>query len=128
MKTSLSLVLAYVAVGALAFAPSVTPSAARNHAAVATDLTLKLNPFVISADAEDSYAPEVLPRYGLVFTGRTLGTYKVYLDNLRVRHADGTTTPIWTNVKDTRAKKNADSEWFKKVLVRSVPLSAMSVK
>lgn len=67
-----------------------------------------------------SSAPGVLPRHGLVFKGGKPGTYKVYLDNLRIHHADGTTTPIWTNGKDTRFKKMADTEGFTNVSVRSV--------
>ncbi|MCX6854980.1 MAG: sulfatase-like hydrolase/transferase [Verrucomicrobia bacterium] len=67
-----------------------------------------------------SSAPGSLPRHGLVFKGGKPGTYKVYLDNLRLRHADGSTTPIWMNGKDTRAKKIADSEFFKGVQVRAV--------
>ncbi len=70
-----------------------------------------------------SSAPGSLPRHGLVFKGGKPGTYKVYLDNLRLRHADGSTTPIWMNGKDTRAKKIADSEFFKAVQVRTVPVS-----
>ncbi len=68
-----------------------------------------------------STAPGPLPRHGLVFKGGKPGTYKVYLDNLRIRHADGSTTPIWTNGKDTRFKKIADSETFTNVTVRAVP-------
>ena len=67
-----------------------------------------------------SSAPGSLPRHGLVFKGGKPGTYKVYLDNLRIRHADGSTTPIWTNGKDTRFKKIADSELFTNVAVRAV--------
>ena len=44
-----------------------------------------------------SSAPGSLPRHGLVFKGGKPGTYKVYLDNLRIRHADGSTTPIWAS-------------------------------
>lgn len=68
-----------------------------------------------------SPAPGPLGRHGIVFTGGQPGTYTVYLDNLRLRHADGNTEPIWTNGKDTRAKKIADSELFKNVQVRAVP-------
>jgi arylsulfatase A-like enzyme len=68
-------------------------------------------------------APGKLPRQGLVFNGGKPGTYKVYLDNLRVRHADGSTTPIWTNGKDTRFRKIEDSEAFTHVRVRAVPAS-----
>jgi len=68
-----------------------------------------------------SSAPGPLGRHGVVFTGGQPGTYTIYLDNLRLRHADGSTGPIWTNSKDTRAKKVADNELFKNVLVRAVP-------
>jgi arylsulfatase A-like enzyme len=68
-----------------------------------------------------SSAPGPLGRHGVVFTGGQPGTYTIYLDNLRLRHADGSTEPIWTNSKDTRAKKVADNELFKNVLVRAVP-------
>ncbi len=68
-----------------------------------------------------SEAPGILPRHGLVFQGGKPGTYTVYLDNLRIRHADDTTTPIWTNGKDTRYRSIADSESFVGTRVRSVP-------
>jgi hypothetical protein len=68
-----------------------------------------------------STAPGALPRQGLVFRGGKPGTYKVYLDNLRLRHADGSTSPIWTNGKDTRFRKIADSELFTGISVRAVP-------
>ncbi len=67
-----------------------------------------------------SSAPGSLPRHGLVFTGGKPGTFKVYLDNLRIRHADGTTTPIWTCGKDSRTRKIADSEYFSNIRVRTV--------
>jgi hypothetical protein len=70
-----------------------------------------------------SSAPGKLPRQGLVFNGGKPGTYKVYLDNLRVRHADGSTSPIWTHGKDTRFRKIEDSELFTNVRVRTVPVS-----
>ena len=68
-----------------------------------------------------SSAPGILPRHGLVFRGGKPGTYKVLLDNLRIRHADGTTTPIWTNGKDTRMKAIPDTALFKDVQVRAIP-------
>ncbi len=68
-----------------------------------------------------SSAPGSLPRHGLVFKGGKPGTYTVYLDNLRLRHADGSTSPIWTSGKDTRVNKIADSDLFKNVQVRAVP-------
>jgi hypothetical protein len=68
-----------------------------------------------------STAPGALPRHALVFKGGKPGTYTVYLDNLRLRHADGSTTPIWSERKDTRAREIADSAAFKNVRVRTVP-------
>ncbi|MEI6715806.1 MAG: sulfatase-like hydrolase/transferase [Verrucomicrobiota bacterium] len=66
-------------------------------------------------------APGVLPRHGLVVRGGKAGTYKVYLDNVQIRHADGTATPIWTDGKDTRYPKIKDSTLFSNVNVRAVP-------
>ncbi len=43
----------------------------------------------------------------LVFKGGKPGTYKVYLDNLRLRHADGNTTPIWTGKNRHAHKKDS---------------------
>ncbi len=70
-----------------------------------------------------SSAPGILPRHALVCKGGKPGTYKVYLDNLRIRHADGTTTPIWTTGKDTKFKAIPDSEMFTNVNVRAVAAS-----
>ena len=75
-----------------------------------------------------SSAPGVLPRHGLVFKGGKPGTYKVFLDNLRLRHLDGSTTPIWANGKDTRFKKIADSGAFSNIAVRSVPVAEVISK
>ena len=68
-----------------------------------------------------SYAPGVLPRHGWVFKGGKPGTYTIYLDNLRLRRADGTTTPIWTSGEDTRFRKIDDSDQFTDVRVRAIP-------
>ncbi len=72
-----------------------------------------------------SSAPGILPRHGLVFRGGKPGTYRVYLDNLRLRHADGTTTTIWTNSQHSRTRKEADSEFFTDVRIRTVSASEM---
>jgi hypothetical protein len=66
-----------------------------------------------------------LPRHGLVFNGGRPGTYRIYLDNLRIRHADGSTTPIWTTAKDTRYRKEPGNAAFDGVTVRAVPVSAV---
>jgi arylsulfatase A-like enzyme len=70
-----------------------------------------------------SYGPGILPGHALVFKGAKPGNYKIYLDNLRIRHADGTTTAIWQSDKDTRAKQIEDTELFKGIKVRAVAVS-----
>ena len=72
-----------------------------------------------------SSAPGSLPRHGLVFRGGKPGTYKVYLDNLRLRHQDGTTAPVWSGGKDTRTQKIADTDLFRDISVRSIKLSSI---
>jgi arylsulfatase A-like enzyme len=67
-------------------------------------------------------APGPLGKHGVVFTGGTGGTFTIYLDNLRIRHADGSTTPIWTGGKDTRLRKVDDFGMFTDVRVRTVPV------
>jgi hypothetical protein len=61
----------------------------------------------------------------MVFKGGHPGTFKVYLDNLQILHADGTTTPLWLGQKDTRAEEVADTTAFKNVQVRAVPLASI---
>ncbi len=73
-----------------------------------------------------SSAPGILPRHALVFKGGKPGTYKVYLDNLRIRHADGSTSPIWTTGKDTRFRKIEDSEMFTDVRVTTASASSVT--
>ena len=70
-----------------------------------------------------STAPGPLVKHGVVFTGGKGGTYTIYLDNLRIRHADGSTSPIWTNGKDTHASKFEANEFFKDLKVRAVNMS-----
>jgi arylsulfatase A-like enzyme len=70
-----------------------------------------------------STAPGALGKHGVVFNGGKPGTYTIYLDNLRIRHADGTTTLLWTNGKDTKTAKFTANEKFKELQVRAVPVS-----
>ena len=70
-----------------------------------------------------STAPGPLGRHGLIFSGGTPGTYTVYLDNLRIRHADGSTSSLWKDGADTRTRAIADTELFTGLRVRTVPLS-----
>jgi arylsulfatase A-like enzyme len=69
-------------------------------------------------------APGIRPRYGFLFHGGKPGTYTVYLDNLRIRHADGSTTPIWTSGADTKYPKVADSAKFKNISVSAQPMTS----
>jgi hypothetical protein len=68
-----------------------------------------------------SYGPGIMPGHGIVFKGAKPGHYKIYLDNLRIRHSDGRTSSIWTDAKDIRTRKIADTELFKDVHVRALP-------
>jgi arylsulfatase A-like enzyme len=70
-----------------------------------------------------SSAPGSLPKHGVVFTGGKGGTYTVYLDNLRLRRADGSTESIWSSGKDTRKPAFKESALFSNVQVRSIPVS-----
>ena len=67
-----------------------------------------------------STAPGPLGKHGVVFTGGKAGTFTIYLDNLRIRHADGRTTPIWTSGKDTKTAKFTPNEFFTDLQIRAV--------
>lgn len=67
-----------------------------------------------------SYGPGIAPGHGVMFKGGKSGTCKIYIDNLRIRHADGKTTPIWSSGKDTRAVKFQENESFKDLKIRTV--------
>ena len=71
-------------------------------------------------------APGPLPRQGIVFRGGRAGTRTIYLDNLRLRRADGSTVPLWQSSKDTRTQKVADTESFKDVKVRVIDAGQLS--
>ncbi len=67
-----------------------------------------------------STAPGPIGKQGVVFTGGKAGTSTIYLDNIRIRHADGTTTPLWSGSKDTRSGAFKANELFKDLKVRAV--------
>lgn len=67
-----------------------------------------------------STAPGPLGKHGVVFTGGKAGTFTVYLDNLRLRHIDGSTEPIWSSGKDTRAGAFRANDLFKDLNIRTV--------
>lgn len=67
-----------------------------------------------------STAPGPLGKHGVVFNGGKPGTYTIYLDNLRIRHADGSTTSLWNSGKDTKTAKFTADEKFKELQVRVV--------
>jgi arylsulfatase A-like enzyme len=66
-----------------------------------------------------SYSPGIAPGHGVVFKGAKPGTYKVYIDNLRICHANGKTTPIWSSGQDTRAVKLQENDLFKDLTIRT---------
>ncbi|MCA9140215.1 MAG: sulfatase-like hydrolase/transferase [Planctomycetales bacterium] len=68
-------------------------------------------------------APGPLGKHGIVFTGGTPGTFTIYLDNLRIRHLDGSLTPLWSGERDTRRGKFADNEFFKNLEIRTVDVT-----
>jgi arylsulfatase A-like enzyme len=70
-----------------------------------------------------STAPGPLGKHGVVFTGGTPGTYTIYLDNVRIRHADGSASPLWTSGQDTRAGNFTANESFKDLKIRTVDAS-----
>lgn len=72
------------------------------------------------------FAPNALPRHAMVFTGGKSGDFKVYLDNIRIRRADGTTTTIWASAADTRARRYTDTAQFKAISAKAVPLEKVS--
>jgi hypothetical protein len=68
-----------------------------------------------------SFAPGPLGQHALVFTGGKAGTYKVYIDNLRIRHADGSVSSLWADGQDARFPKNlACPAGFRDISVRAV--------
>ncbi len=70
-----------------------------------------------------SFAPNHAGLSAMVFNGGQPGSRKVWLDNLKIRHADGSVTPIWTCAKDARCRPIDDSELFANIRVRTVPAS-----
>jgi arylsulfatase A-like enzyme len=69
-------------------------------------------------------APGPLPKHVMVFTGKRAGPFKIYIDNLRIRHVDGSTTPIWQDDADTRFSPLVDlPPGFSNVGVRAVQLA-----
>jgi arylsulfatase A-like enzyme len=71
-------------------------------------------------------APGPLPRQGMVFRGGKAGTRTIFLDNLRLRRADGSSVPLWHTSKDTRTQKIEDTDLFKDVKVRVIDTGQLS--
>ena len=72
-----------------------------------------------------SYGPGIAPGHGVMFKGGRPGTYRVYIDNLRIRHADGTMTPIWSSGENIRAVKFRENQSFKDLRIRAVNTEAL---
>jgi hypothetical protein len=64
--------------------------------------------------------PGTLNKVGVVFAGGTAGPFTIYLDNVRVRHADGSATPVWTGSKDTLTGKFEATDSFKDLKIQTV--------
>jgi len=72
-------------------------------------------------------APGPQPNHAMVFGSNRVGTFKIYLDNLRIRHIDGSTTPIWQDDTDTRHGHPVDlPPGFSDVGVRTVQLADLN--
>ncbi len=70
-------------------------------------------------------APTVDSQHGLVFSGKKAGTYHILIDNVRIRHADGSITPIWSDAGDTAgARQGTEHPAFRNLKVGAVPYSA----
>lgn len=65
-------------------------------------------------------------KHGVVFTGGMAGTFTTYLDNLGLRHANGSTTVLWVSGKDTKQDKVEANELFKDIQVRAIDASQVS--
>jgi arylsulfatase A len=72
-------------------------------------------------------APGPQPNHAMVFESDRAGSFKIYIDNLRIRHIDGSTTPIWEDAEDTRFSQPADlPRGFSDVSVRAVMLTDLN--
>ena len=76
-----------------------------------------------------SFAPGPLGQHALVFAGGKSGTYKVWIDNLRIRHADGSCSSLWSVGKDTRSPRTFKlPAEFSDLKVRAVTLTDLLSK
>lgn len=74
-------------------------------------------------------APGPLGQHALMFAGGKAGTYKVYLDNLRLRRADGSAASIWSEGKDTRSQRQFElPAGFTNLKIRSIPVSEVPTR
>jgi len=74
-----------------------------------------------------SFAPGPLGQHALVFTRGKAATYKTYLDNLRIRRADGRVSSLWAEGKDARFPRNlTPSPGFRDIGVRAVLRTAIA--
>jgi arylsulfatase A-like enzyme len=74
-------------------------------------------------------SPGPLSNHAIVFRKKRAGKFEVYFDNLRIRHADGSTTPIWEDGADTRFSLPSDApNGFSEVDVQTVQLADLNTK
>jgi hypothetical protein len=58
-------------------------------------------------------------QFACALRGGTPGSFTIRLDNVRIRHADGSTSPVWTDAAHTQTRPVRDTATFKGVQVRS---------
>jgi hypothetical protein len=74
-------------------------------------------------------APGPLPNHAMVFSGNQAGTFTIYIDNLRIRHVDGSTSPIWRDGSDTRFRPPQNvPPGFTDVGIRTVQLANLNTE
>jgi hypothetical protein len=67
-----------------------------------------------------SVAPNTQLGLAGVFRGGRPGTYRIRVDNVGLRHVDGSIVPVWTGAAQTQPRPVKDTAGFKDVRVRAV--------
>ncbi|MCE9632294.1 MAG: sulfatase-like hydrolase/transferase [Planctomycetia bacterium] len=67
-----------------------------------------------------SLAPNIQLGLAAAFRGGKPGTFTIRIDNVSIRHLDGSTSPIWTDASHTQARPIRDTAAFTDVKVRTV--------
>lgn len=65
-------------------------------------------------------APHIQLQPAAVFRGGRPGTFTIRIDNVGIRHVDGSTSPIWTEDAHTQVRPIRDTAAFTDMRVRTV--------